>query len=138
VPVAVVLLTAFAWWEGARSRDSAAAHDSVAAMVVAVAVAAVVLGRGRQRVGSADWLAAARPRHVSRSRYEVGVAVWTVLLGAVVAWDLVSFIVQAHALPTLSYWIGHVIRYRLGRAVVFALWLGLGLYLAAGWRTEER
>jgi hypothetical protein len=135
VPVAVVLLLAFAWWEGARSRDSAAAHDSVAAVIVAVVVAAIVLGRGRQRVRSAAWLVGARPA-LPRSPYEVGVAVWAVLIAAVLTWDLASVIVQAHALPTLSYWIGHLTRYDGGRAVVFALWVGLGVYLAAGWRTE--
>jgi hypothetical protein len=66
----------------------------------------------------------------------VAAVVWSVLVAATVGWDLVSFVVQSHTLPTLSYFIGRVTRYRVGKGVVFALWLSLGGYLAAGWRTE--
>jgi hypothetical protein len=66
----------------------------------------------------------------------VAVVLWAALVAATVGWDLVSFVFQSHDLPTLSYFIGQVTRYRIGRGVVFAVWLSLGGYLAAGWRTK--
>ena len=66
----------------------------------------------------------------------VSVLMWTIVIGGVIGWDLVSFAEQSHTLPTLSYFIGHVTRYRIGRGVVFALWLGVGAYIVAGYRAE--
>jgi len=51
--------------------------------------------------------------------------------------QVVSFAVQSHALPTLSYYVGHVTRYRIGRGLFFALWLGCGSYLVGAWRRER-
>jgi hypothetical protein len=62
--------------------------------------------------------------------------VWFIVITGIVGWDLVSFIFQSHALPTLSYFIGHVTRYKIGRGLFFALWLGVGAYLVAGYRAE--
>ena len=66
----------------------------------------------------------------------ISTLVWTVVIAGVVGWDLVSFIYQSPALPTLSYFIGHVTRYRVGRGLFFALWLVVGVFLVSGWRTE--
>ena len=75
------------------------------------------------------WPAQPRPAVVST-------LVWSILIVGLVSWDLVSFIFQSPALPTLSYFIGHVTRNRLGRGVLFALWLGAGVSLASARRAE--
>jgi hypothetical protein len=128
-------------WQGGLTRESTAAHWSVILVVVGSLVALVALGRGRQRQTSRAW-AAAGLRAVGTWRRQpapvvLSVVVWSVLFGAVVGWDLVSFIGQSHSLPTLSYYIGHVSRYAVGRGALFALWLGLGAYLVAGGRAPS-
>jgi hypothetical protein len=127
-------------WEAGISRDSEGAHRSVALLVLAGLLTAVVLGRGRQHLTSRQWIARnARGIRRWRTRSSPAIAaavIWAVLIAAVVGWDIVSFIYQAHALPTLSFFIGHVTRYRIGRGLVFALWLGTGGYLAVGWRAK--
>jgi hypothetical protein len=114
----------------------------VALVVVAAFVITLVLGIGRQRQTSRTWAArSARgtPAWRTQSRTMIGaVVIWTVLVAATVGWDLVSFIFQSHSLPTLSFFIGEVTRYRIGRGLCFAVWLGIGGYLVAGWRTEAR
>jgi hypothetical protein len=73
--------------------------------------------------------AVASLRH--RPRQEVlAVGTWVALCLAIVAWDLVSFVAQSHDLPTASYFIGHVTRYRAGRAALATAWVALGAALA--------
>ncbi|MGH8987287.1 MAG: hypothetical protein ACRDXC_01640, partial [Acidimicrobiales bacterium] len=52
-------------------------------------------------------------------------------------WDAASFAAKEHGLPTLSRLIGDVTDHQWGRALVFAAWLSLGLYLALAWRGSE-
>ena len=129
-------------WQAGLTRDSPGARWSVALLVVVALVMAVVLGRGRQRRSSGAWIDQSahwilhwrtQPRSL-----QVAVIVWTALVVAVVGWDLVNFIVQSHALPTLSYFIGRVSRYRVGRGALFAVWLVIGAYLVAGGRAKAR
>ena len=133
---------ALSTWQAHLSRDSAAAHWSVAILVVVAFAVAVVLGRGRRRDSTRRWMARnllfvrtwrTRPRPTV-----VSALVWTVLIVGVVAWDLVSFVCQSHSLPTLSYFIGHVTRYPLGRGLLFAAWLVVGAYLVSARRSERR
>jgi hypothetical protein len=132
---------ALSTWQAHLSRQSAGAHWSVAVLALTVLGAAIVLGHGRQHETARQWTARAllfvrnwrsRPRPAV-----VSALVWTVLVIGVVGWDLVSFIFQSHALPTLSYFIGHVTRYPLGRGLLFALWLGVGACLAASRHAER-
>jgi hypothetical protein len=130
----LVPLAALAAWEGMQVRQSPAAHWSVGLSIVAVVGGALVLGRGRQVERSATWCSAAVGAVAGWRRTllcALGVAVWIVLLAAAVGWDLHSFMRQSHDLPTLSYEIGRVTRWRWGRAVVFAAWLAAGVGLAA-------
>jgi hypothetical protein len=131
-------IVALSTWQAHLSRRSSGAHWSVALLGVAAVGAAIVLGRGRQRDTARRWaarnLAFVRTwRSQSRSAV-VSALVWTVLIVGVVGWDLVSFLFQSHDLPTLSYFIGHVTRYPLGRGLLFALWLGIGAYLVSAQR----
>jgi hypothetical protein len=126
-------------WQAGLTRDSTQAHLSVALLVAAAFVMTFVLGRGHQRVTSGTFLrSGARALGTWRTQPSPGVisvVVWTVLISATVGWDLVSFIYQEHSLPTLSYFVGHVTRYATGRGFLFALWLAVGAYLVAGWRS---
>jgi hypothetical protein len=127
-------------WQAGLTRDSRGSRWSVALLVVVALVMAIVLGRGRQNRSSGAWIAQSahwvqhwgtQPRSL-----RIAVIVWTALVVAVVGWDLVNFIAQSHALPTLSYFIGRVSRYRVGRGVLFAVWLAIGAYLVAGGRAK--
>jgi hypothetical protein len=128
-------------WEGTLSRFSAQSLSSVGAVIGAVLVAALACGRGRQRKTSAAWardgLAAVRRAASGRAEGEGGVAaatvVWVLLVAATIGWDLNSFAHEVRWLPTLSRLFGDVTDHDWGRAVVFAAWLALGLYLAIGW-----
>jgi hypothetical protein len=112
----------------------------VALVIAAAFLAALAVGRGRQRRATRSWLvdnaAWIRTWRSQPTPVVVAVVIWTLVIAATVGWDLVSFIVQSHTLPTLSYYIGHVTRYQIGRGVCFGLWLAAGGYLAAGWRAR--
>ena len=129
-------------WQAGLTRDSPGARWSVGLLVVVALVMTIVMGRGRQRRSSGAWIAQSahwiqhwrtQPRSL-----RIAVIVWAALVAAVVDWDLVNFIVQSHTLPTLSYFIGRVSRYRAGRGVLFAVWLVIGAYLVAGGRAKAR
>jgi hypothetical protein len=127
----------FAAWEGFQTRTSAPGLTSVAASIAVVLVVAVVAGRARQRRRSGDWLsasvAAVRAGPRARGVYGAAIAVWVLLISSLIIWDLVSFLVQSHTLPTFSYFVGTITRHEAGRAFVFWGWLLLGLALAIGW-----
>jgi hypothetical protein len=125
-----------------RSRDDPGAGWAVAVLIGAAFGAAAILGQGRQLKSGPTWLTD-NARSIRQWRRQpraqlVAVVVWTTLVAAAVGWDLVSFIAQAHAFPTLSYYVGRVTRYPVGRGLCFALWLSLGAYLAAGRRAGAR
>ena len=66
-----------------------------------------------------------------------GTAVWVVLLGALVAWELAAYAsTPRDDHPTLSSIADTIMSTHPGRAVIFALWLVLGAALAFG-RTRE-
>lgn len=134
--VVALAVVGLALWEGMLHRQQAAAHWSVGLSVLATFALAVVAGRGRQQQTSRQWLTG-RPveghgaPHPGAA-YRAGIALWAILIAAVVVWDLNSFLHQAHDLPTLSYYAGRVTRFWWGRALFFAAWLALGLCLALG------
>ena len=141
---ALLALAAFVVWEGTLSRTAPAAHDSVLAVIALGVVAAVVLGRGRQRSRSGAWLlggasTVARDLAGRGRRSAAAVAstiVWILLIFAVIGWDLYCFSREVSYLPTLSRLFGDVTRYGWGRSLVFAAWLVLGACLAAGGRAR--
>ncbi len=136
----VIGAIALSVWQGQLTRDASAAHWSVALVIAAAMVVAIVLGRGRQRQTARVWVAgnlrAIRTWRSQPSASVISVIVWTVLIVGVVAWDLTSFIVHSPKVPTLSYFIGHITRYHLGRGLLFALWLGAGAYLVSAGRRK--
>jgi hypothetical protein len=112
----------------------------VGTTIAGVALATLVVGRGRQRTTTVAWLADAGRAAVGwreRPGYAAGIAVWAALLLATVGWDLNSFAHQAHDLPTLSYFTGRVTRFAWGRALLFAAWLAAGVGIAAGCLVER-
>ena len=146
LPRLVVVLGAagLSAWEGTLQRTSVGARWSVGATIAAVLLAAVLWGRNRQQEGSGAWArhcagalsSALTGRATGRATRAVvlGAAVWVALIAAAIGWDLYSFALQLHALPTLSRLFGDVTRHEWGRRAVFAGWLLLGGYLALGWR----
>jgi hypothetical protein len=136
---------AFVAWEGVQGRYSAASHVSILAVIGVMLLSALVWGRGRQRKGSWTWVRDAFPalRAVFvagrvRTAVVAGALVWAMLIVATIGWDATSFIEQRHDLPTLSRLFGDVTDHDWGRAVVFAAWLVVGVYLAFGSRVPLR
>ncbi len=128
---------ALSWWEGGLSRDQASAHWSVLSVIALVVVGAGVFGAGRQVMFSGAWARAplSLRHHLAEDPGpSLAAAVWTLLVLAVIGWDLNSFVHQSHNLPTLSSLVGHVTASHVGRAAVFCGWIGLGGVLALGWR----
>ncbi len=142
--VAVLVAAGLCAWEGTLPRTAAGARWSVGATIAAVLIIAALGGRNRQRQASSAWVrhgaealsAALSGRPVGRATRTtaLGAAVWVALIASTIGWDLYSFALQLHALPTLSRLFGDVTRHEWGRGVVFAGWLLLGGYLALGWR----
>lgn len=127
-------------WQARLTRDSSAAHWSVALMIAIAVVVTIVVGRGRQRQTARVWVDG-NLRGIRTWRSQSGAAVisviaWSVVIVGVVAWDLTSFIVHSPKVPTLSYFIGHITRYHVGRGLLFALWLGVGAYLVSAQRRK--
>jgi hypothetical protein len=143
--VAVVLsLAAFVAWEGLQGRFSTASHASILGAIAATLLLALVSGLHRQRKDSRISIrdATLAPGRLvagvrGRSPTSLGALVWALLIVATIGWDVVSFVAQRHSLPTLSRLFGDVTDHDWGRAIVFALWLVLGLYLATGWRRAK-
>ncbi|HTX62510.1 MAG TPA: hypothetical protein VMD28_02650 [Acidimicrobiales bacterium] len=140
--VVTSVVAAFAAWEGVQGRFSVASHASILAAVGVVLALALIAGRGRQRTHSAAWtrrmlrgFRAPFLRGRLRTAAVAGGLVWVLLIAATIGWDAASFARQRHALPTLSRLFGDVTDHDWGRALVFAAWLVLGLYLAVGWRS---
>jgi hypothetical protein len=128
-------------WQAGQSRDATATHWAVLVTVAVAWVGALALGHGRQRRTVRAWFAtstgAVRTWRAQPRAAVVSLVVWAALVLAVVGWDLVSFLHQSHALPTLSYYVGRVTRYPAGRGACFALWLGLGAFLVLGGRRRS-
>ncbi len=128
---------AFSWWEGGLHRDQAAAHWSVLSVIALWIVGAVVLGAGRQVAASGAWVRgplSLRHHLAEEPGPTLAAVIWTLLVLAVIGWDLNSFVHQSYDLPTLSRLLGHVTAGHLGRAAVCFGWVGLGGVLALGWR----
>jgi len=131
---------ALSTWEGGLTRDSQGAHAGVELVGLAAVVAMVVLGWGRQRESTRTW-AGATIHHVRPGRSKASVIsllVWGLLIGGVIGWDLLSFIVQSPSFPTLSSLVGHVSHHPIGRGVLFAVWLAMGAYVTVGGRLTSR
>jgi hypothetical protein len=138
--LAVGVAVALSLLEGFWPQQSAAAHWSVGAVIGLALLGAVIAGRGRQRSPSRAWVRSSgrAVRHWWAHPIRSGsVALWVLVLAATVGWDAYSFSHQSDRLPTLSRVIGGVTRYPLGRAGVFALWLGLGVVIVLAERRTD-
>lgn len=142
--VADLFALAFVAWEGVQGRYSAASHAGILAAIGVLLLLTLLGGRGRQRKASRAWAGdAARAVRTTLAGARTGTArawgalVWVLLIAATIGWDMTSFVEQQHDLPTLSRIFGAVTDHHWGRALLFAAWLVLGLYLALGWRLPE-
>jgi hypothetical protein len=139
-PLLVVGAIALSSWEALLTRDSAGAHWSVALLGIGAVLTMIVLGQHRQRWTTHAWASKTvevELRGRAQRALVVGARVWGLLIVGVIGWDLFNFIVQSSSFPTLSIFIGHVTRYRIGRCLLFALWLVAGSYLVAGGRARK-
>jgi hypothetical protein len=69
------------------------------------------------------------------ARATVAAVGWAVLLGALLVWEGIGLLRGGDSWPTLSDLIRTALRPRLGRALVFAVWLWVGWHLfVRGWR----
>jgi hypothetical protein len=142
VTVLAVGVIGLSVWQAQLSRQSLQAQWAVAVLVVAALAAALALGHRRQQWTARHWVGRdihfLRTWRTQRRGDVVSALAWTFLIVGIVGWDLASFAVQSHSFPTLSYFIGHITRYRIGRGGLFAVWLSLGAYLVLGRRTSTR
>ncbi|MHB8188963.1 MAG: hypothetical protein ACYDHP_00760 [Ferrimicrobium sp.] len=126
-------ISGVAWWEGDQPWQSVAAHVSILMTIAVLLVAALVFGRGHQQLTNRQWLTSALrgiDNFLRRPRlYGVCVLIWLLLIVAVIGWDLHSFLLETHSLPTLSYLVGRITHSPIGRSIVVALWLAGGCYL---------
>jgi Family of unknown function (DUF6256)/Family of unknown function (DUF6186) len=69
----------------------------------------------------------------------VGYLVWAALIGALIAWEGIGLARPDDAVPTLSDAVRALMRYPVGRWVLFALWLWLGWHaFVRGWHLPLR
>jgi Family of unknown function (DUF6256)/Family of unknown function (DUF6186) len=69
----------------------------------------------------------------------VGYLVWAALFGALIAWEAIGLARPDDAFPTLSDAVRALMRYPVGRWVLFALWLWLGWHaFVRGWHLPLR
>ncbi len=135
-------LLAFAAWEGTQSRRATDAHWSVLGTIACALVAAAVAGRHLQRKSSVSWVRDGfgaigddlRGRSTGGMPMLAGAGIWAALIVATISWDLYSFSLEVHSLPTLSRLFGDVTAHDWGRALIFAGWLALGACLTFAWR----
>jgi hypothetical protein len=139
--VGVLVGLGFAWWEGYHPWPSLAAHISIVSAIIAVVVLAVLVGRGCQSLSSRSWLhrvgAGLRNPTKRSPLFFAGSVVWIVLALAIAGWDFHSFLREVPSLPTLSYLIGRVSRFVVGRSILVATWLALGVFFAVGHRSKR-
>jgi len=65
----------------------------------------------------------------------IGLVIWAVLIGAVLAYQGLGLVHNNDAWPAFSDVIRVVMRYPVGRWVLFGLWLWFGWHLfVRGWR----
>jgi NADH:ubiquinone oxidoreductase subunit 6 (subunit J) len=121
--VAVVALV-YAWFLAGTTPFTTSADILTALPIVVVAVAAVVLARRRSLAG-ATLASEHRPAETTRGWW-----VWALLLGLVVAWELVMlFGMPRSSHPTLSSVEVSITRWQSTKALVAAAWLALGAFL---------
>ena len=138
--VGVFVGLGFAWWEGYHPWPSLAAHISIVSAIIVVVASAVLVGRRRQSLSSRSWLhrvgAGLRNPTKRSPLFLAGAIVWVVLVLAIAGWDFHSFLREVPSLPTLSYLIGRVSRFVVGRSILVAAWLALGAFFAFSHRSK--
>ena len=122
--VATVLGTAGAYsYLAAGTTPFTAAADAVTAAPFAVGMALMVRSLLRRRRRPLVPAPAGAPPSGS-------VLPWLVSVGALVAWELVTYVAGfsagRHAFPTISSLVDDAFRYRGAKAALFAAWLALG------------
>ncbi|RKN42985.1 hypothetical protein D7294_10705 [Streptomyces hoynatensis] len=64
----------------------------------------------------------------------LGYLVWAALLGALFVWEAIGLARAGDSFPTFSQALDALMRYQLGRWVLFAAWLWLGWHaFVRGW-----
>lgn len=139
--VLLVAAGALSWWEGGEHYGTTDSRIGVLVVTGVALVACLALGVRRQRRTTRQALRHLGHWHARLRRrapaYRIGAYIWLALVGAVVVWDLASFLAAMHAMPTLSYFSGRVTRFHVGKSVEFLAWCLAGAYIAAGWRRPE-
>jgi hypothetical protein len=69
----------------------------------------------------------------------VGYLIWALLFGALFAWEGIGLAHEGDGFPTLSDAFRAIMRYPIGRWILFALWLWFGWHLfVRGWHVFLR
>jgi hypothetical protein len=122
LPVVIVAALVYSWIAAALRPFTAPEDIAVAIPVIPVVVLAV-------------WWRPSPPPDRTPQR---GAVVWMALFGALAVWELAAYVSSPRdAHPTLSSIGDSLMSTHLGRAIAFAVWLGLGAALAFGRRRER-
>jgi hypothetical protein len=122
LPVAVALV--YSWILAGTTPFTSAANVLTALPIAVGAVAAVVVVR-RRSAGRTATIAADRRPGTTRGWW-----VWLVLIGLIVAWELVMlFGMPRSSHPTLSSVLESIARWHSTKALLVAAWLALGAFL---------
>ncbi|MDQ3680802.1 MAG: hypothetical protein M3378_09745 [Actinomycetota bacterium] len=110
------VVAAYAWWVAGL------AHFTPRALVAVAAAGSLTLA----------WASWTRPRRPAGPVGPVGLAPWAVVIGALLAWELLAYSLSPRSThPTLSSIADVALRPRLVEAGAFLAWLALGWRLAS-------
>jgi hypothetical protein len=124
VAVAGIVVLAYGWWFTDREPFSPGAFRALVVAVVVLLIAAVVqrMRRGRR---------AAHPATRGAPHFWAAVVVWSLVVVAVVAWELISLrSLPRSAHPTISSMVEASEHHHVVRLAFYALWVWFGWALA--------
>jgi hypothetical protein len=122
---ACIAVLAYGWWFTDREPFSDGALHALLVPVVLLIVLATVL-RARRKSDAREAATRAAPR------FRVAIVVWSVVIGALVAWELIALRSLPRAdHPTISSLVEGSEHHHLARLALYAAWIALGWTLAS-------
>lgn len=123
--IGIVVALVYAWILAGTTPFTTSADILTAVPIVGVGIGAVVVARRRSPAGATTLVSGGRSGQHTRGWW-----VWALVLGLLVAWELVMlFGMPRSSHPTLSSLEVSITRWHATKALVAAAWLALGAFL---------